>query len=72
MPSCPRSARLRAAGGDRLAQRAVAELVPHAIPTQPGAFRLDDIAKACPGVGRGWIGSLLEDLQDKGCHRLVG
>ena len=33
------------------------------IKKQPGAFRLADIEKACPGVGRDWIRALLFDLK---------
>ncbi len=45
---------------------AKSELVLHAIRSQAGEFRLADIEKACPGVGRDWIRSLLGDLREKG------
>lgn len=45
---------------------AKAELVLRAIRTQPAEFRLADIERACPGVGRDWIRSLLGDLREKG------
>lgn len=36
------------------------------IQRQTGAFRLADIEKACPGVGRDWIQTLLTDLKADG------
>ena len=36
------------------------------IKQQPGAFRLADLEKACPGVGRDWIRTLLFDLKKTG------
>ena len=45
---------------------AKAELVLAAIRAQPGDFRLADIERACPGVGREWIRSLLTDLKANG------
>jgi len=50
---------------------AKAEIVLHAIRNQSGEFRLADIERACPGVGREWIRTLLADLKEKGevsCH----
>lgn len=50
---------------------AKAEIVLHAICNQSGEFRLADIERACPGVGREWIRTLLADLKEKGevsCH----
>lgn len=45
---------------------AKSELVLRAIRGQAGEFRLADIERACPGVGRDWIRSLLGDLRGKG------
>ncbi len=42
------------------------ELVLNAIRSQMGAFRLRDIEKVCPGVGRGWIRILLSKLRKEG------
>lgn len=43
-----------------------AELVMAAIRKQISEFRLVDIEKACPGVGRDWIQSLLTEMKQKG------
>jgi Fic family protein len=43
-----------------------AELVHQAIRAQPGEFRISDIERACPGVGREWIRRLLADLKRQG------
>ena len=45
---------------------AKAALVHAAIRAQPGAFRLSDLERACPGVGREWIRTLLADLKRSG------
>ncbi len=45
---------------------AKAELVLTTIRQEPGDFRLTDIERACPGVGREWIRSLLTDLKAAG------
>jgi Fic family protein len=45
---------------------AKAELVLNAIRTQVGEFRLADIERTCPGVGRDWIRSLLGKLRETG------
>jgi Fic family protein len=42
------------------------ELVLQAIRSQSGEFRVVDIERACPGVGRDWIRTLLADLRQKG------
>ena len=42
---------------------AKAEMVLSAIQSQKGEFRLVDIERACPGVGREWIRVLLGDLK---------
>jgi Fic family protein len=44
---------------------AKAELVLDTIRRQPGEFRLVDIERNCPGVGREWIRVLLADLKKK-------
>jgi len=45
---------------------AKAEMVLAAVGAQTGAFRLHDIERACPGVGREWIRTLLADLKKSG------
>lgn len=45
---------------------AKAEMVLAAIRAQAGAFRLVDIERTCPGVGREWIRRLLADLKEAG------
>ena len=45
---------------------AKAEMVHVAIRRQNGEFRLVDIERACPGVGRDWIRSLLARLKETG------
>lgn len=45
---------------------AKAALVHAAIRAQPGEFRLSDLERACPGVGREWIRTLLADLKRSG------
>jgi Fic family protein len=42
------------------------EMVHAAIRRQTGEFRLSDIERACPGVGRDWIRSLLVRLKETG------
>ena len=42
------------------------EIVLNAIRGQKGDFRLVDIERACPGVGRDWIRVLLADLRESG------
>ena len=54
------------AGQVKAPRGAKAELVLAAIREQPGDFRLVDIERACPGVGREWIRSLLTDLKAAG------
>jgi Fic family protein len=43
-----------------------AELVQQAIQSQSGKFRVADIERACPGVGREWIRTVLADLRKSG------
>ena len=45
---------------------AKSEMVVNAIRDQRGEFRLVDIERACPGVGREWIRVLLADLKKSG------
>ncbi|MBL8206362.1 MAG: Fic family protein [Blastocatellia bacterium] len=45
---------------------AKAEMVIDAIRNQSGEFRLTDIERACPGVGREWIRTLMLDLKQTG------
>src|SRR5207244_5821522 len=47
---------------------AKAEMVLGAIRAQLGDFRLADIERACPGVGREWIRKLLVDLRSSASH----
>jgi Fic family protein len=54
------------AGQIKAPRGAKAELVLAAIRQQLGDFRLADIERACPGVGRDWIRSLLTDLKAAG------
>lgn len=54
------------AGQVKAPRGAKAELVLDAIRGQSGNFRLSDIERACPGVGREWIRSLLSDLKAAG------
>ena len=45
---------------------AKAEMVLAAVRAQAGGFRLADIERVCPGVGREWIRTLLADLKRTG------
>ncbi len=54
------------AGQTKSPRGAKAELVLAAIRQQVGGFRLADIERACPGVGREWVRSLLSDLKAAG------
>jgi Fic family protein len=45
---------------------AKAELVMEAVRSQTGEFRLNDIERLCPGVGREWIRTLLAELRKTG------
>jgi hypothetical protein len=54
------------AGQVKAPRGAKAELVLAAIRGQLAEFRLTDIERACPGVGREWIRSLLADLKAAG------
>ena len=56
----------RRAGQVKAPRGAKAELVLAAIREQPGDFRLADLERACPGVGRDWIRALLGDLKAAG------
>ncbi len=48
------------------------EFVQRAIREQAGEFRLADIERACPGVGRDWIRTLLFGLKKKGAVVCTG
>jgi Fic family protein len=54
------------AGQVKAPRGAKAELVLTAIRREPAEFRLGDIERACPGVGREWIRTLLSDLKAAG------
>lgn len=51
---------------------AKAELVRSAVRKRHGEFRLSDIERACPGVGREWIRSLLADMRKEGELKCTG
>ena len=55
-----RTGRIRAPRGTK------SERVLAAIRAQPGDFRLSDLERACPGVGREWIRTLLAGLRKSG------
>lgn len=42
------------------------DLVVRAVSRQTGGFRLSDIERACPGVGRDWIRSILAEMKERG------
>jgi Fic family protein len=54
------------AGQVKAPRGAKAELVLAAIRQEADEFRIGDIERACPGVGREWIRSLLRDLKADG------
>ena len=54
------------AGQVKAPRGAKAGLVLAAIRQQLGDFQLSEIERACPGVGREWIRSLLTDLKASG------
>jgi Fic family protein len=56
----------RRAGQIKAPRGAKTELVTSAIREQLGDFQLTDIERACPGVGRDWIRSLLTALKTAG------
>ncbi len=45
---------------------AKADLVTSAVKRQTGQFRIADIERACPGVGREWIRNILAEMKDGG------
>jgi Fic family protein len=51
---------------------AKAEEVMRAIRRQVGEFRLSDIERACPGVGRDWVRRVLADMKDRGEVAVTG
>ncbi len=56
----------RRVGATASPKGAKTELVHQAVMAQLGDFRLRDILRACPGVGRDWIRALLADLKQQG------
>jgi hypothetical protein len=56
----------RWAGQGTSARGAKADLVRQAVQAQQREFRVSDIERACPGVGRHWIRALLADLKQEG------
>jgi hypothetical protein len=54
------------AGEGKAPRGAKAERVLAAIRQEAGEFRLSELERACPGVGREWIRSLLSDLKADG------
>jgi Fic family protein len=51
---------------------AKAELVRAAVNRQMTQFRLSDIERECPGVGRDWIQTLLREMKNEGLLRSTG
>lgn len=51
---------------------AKAELVRNAVGRQIGEFRLADIERACPGVGREWIRRVMAEMREAGELRCKG
>lgn len=51
---------------------AKAELVRQAVSRQKGAFRVSDLERACPSVGRDWIRTVLRQLKEAGAVRSSG
>jgi Fic family protein len=51
---------------------AKAELVRSAVRKRRGEFRLSDIERACPGVGREWIRRVLADMKKDGELKCAG
>jgi Fic family protein len=51
---------------------AKAELVREAVKRQTAPFRLSDLERECPGVGRDWIRALLREMKDEGLVRSTG
>jgi hypothetical protein len=45
---------------------AKAEMIREAVARQTGGFRLADVERACPGVGREWIRRLLAEMKNSG------
>ena len=54
------------AGQIKAPRGAKSERVLAAIRAQPGEFRLSDLERDCPGVGREWIRTLLAGLKKSG------
>lgn len=51
---------------------AKAELVRASVARQAAVFRLADVERECPGVGRDWIQSLLREMKTEGLLRSTG
>jgi hypothetical protein len=51
---------------------AKAELVRGVVRKRRGEFRLSDIERACPGVGREWIRTVLADMRKEGELKCTG
>lgn len=62
----------RRAGNTAAPRGEKADFVQRAIREQAGAFRLADIERACPGVGRDWIRALLFALKKRGVVACTG
>src|SRR5690242_21140570 len=58
--------RRRRVGETASPRGAKTELVHDAVRAQPAEFRVVDIERACPGVGRDWIRALLAEMKKKG------
>ncbi len=56
----------RRVGEVKAPRGAKSAMVLAAVRAQPGEFRLSDLERACPGVGREWIRALLADLRRSG------
>jgi len=54
------------AGQVRSPRGAKTEMIVQAVRSQNGEFRITEIERACPGVGRDWIRAILGDLRKKG------
>ncbi|HEV2964466.1 MAG TPA: Fic family protein [Candidatus Angelobacter sp.] len=59
-------------GGTPSPKGAKAEDVLRAIRRQTGEFRMSEIERACPGVGREWIRRILADLKKQGEAKVTG
>lgn len=62
-------ARVGETADDRGAKEA---LVREAVARQDGPFRLVEVERACPGVGRDWLRAILQKMRDEGDLRTSG